>query len=100
MATYLILNSLFMTAVFVAFKIKQRWPRRALLLTAVVLFVLTAVFDNIIIGLSIVDYDPAKILGVRIGVAPIEDFMYALFAVVIVPAIWSKLRVKDDNENN
>lgn len=45
------------------------------------LFVLTAVFDNLIVGLSIVDYDPAKILGIHIGVAPVEDFMYALLAV-------------------
>mgnify|MGYP001547984931 CR=1 FL=1 len=41
----------------------RRLPMRPLLLTALVLIALTAVFDNIIVGLDIVDYDddPAKL---------------------------------------
>ena len=33
-------------------------------------------------------YDPAKILGVRIGVAPVEDFSYAIVAALALPALW------------
>jgi len=91
MATYLILNLVFIALACLFAGVKARRPRRALLVTLVVLFVLTAVFDNLIVGLSIVDYDPAKILGIHIGVAPVEDFMYALLAVILVPAIWHKL---------
>lgn len=50
--------------------------------------VLTAIFDNAIIGFGIVDYAPSKISGVRIGVAPIEDFAYTLAGCVVIPAVW------------
>lgn len=55
-----------------------------------VLLVMTAIFDQIIIGLGIVDYDVNKILGLYIGFAPIEDFFYCVGAVIIVSAIWQK----------
>jgi lycopene cyclase domain-containing protein len=57
-------------------------------MTALILVVLTAIFDNVIIGLGIVAYDPHKILGLYIYKAPIEDFFYALLAVCLVPALW------------
>ncbi|WP_258934550.1 lycopene cyclase domain-containing protein [Nesterenkonia pannonica] len=41
-----------------------------------VLFVLTAIFDNVIIGIGLVAYDESVISGLRIGRAPIEDFAY------------------------
>jgi lycopene cyclase domain-containing protein len=53
---------------------------------------MTAVFDNLIIGFGIVDYDESKILGLKILLAPIEDFAYTLAAVLMVPAIWNALR--------
>lgn len=56
-----------------------------------VLLVLTAVFDNVLVGTGIVAYDPGRILGLRIGVAPIEDFAYPVAAAVALPALWSLL---------
>jgi lycopene cyclase domain-containing protein len=56
-----------------------------------VLLVLTAVFDNVIVGTGIVGYDPARILGLRIGVAPIEDFAYPVAAALGLPALWTVL---------
>jgi lycopene cyclase domain-containing protein len=53
----------------------------------VVLLVMTIVFDNVIVGLHVVAYDPARILGVRIGVVPIEDLAYAIAAVVLLPSM-------------
>lgn len=94
MATYVILNLFFILVVLLAARVKPRMPRRPLIVTMIILLVLTLVFDNIIIGLSIVDYDPTKILGIRLGVAPIEDFMYAVLAVLLVPAIWHKQKGK------
>ena len=88
MATYVVLNILFMAVVLLLLKIKPRRPSKAFLLTLCVLLVLTLVFDNVIVGLSIVGYDPSKILGIKLGVAPIEDFMYAVLAVVLVPTLW------------
>ena len=53
-----------------------------------VLLVLTAVLDNVIVGSGIVAYDEARILGIRLGVAPVEDFSYAIVAALALPALW------------
>lgn len=63
-------------------------PDRAWWMTLGVLIILTAIFDSVIIWADIVDYDPTKILGLYAIQAPIEDFFYAILAVVIVPALW------------
>lgn len=64
-------------------------PTKAWWLTLAILLVLTAVFDSLIIWAEIVGYDTQKILGLYVGKAPIEDFFYAVLAVVIVPALWN-----------
>lgn len=51
------------------------------------LLLLTAIFDNILTGLPIVTYVPEHILGIYIGTSPIEDFAYALAAVILVPVL-------------
>jgi lycopene cyclase domain-containing protein len=55
------------------------------------LLVLTVIFDNVIVGTGIVGYDPARILGWRIGTAPIEDFAYPVAAALALPALWTLL---------
>lgn len=74
----------------------SRPPRRPNLLmkyalTLIVLLVFTAVFDNLIIAAGIVAYDPAKISGIMIGIAPVEDFAYTLAAVLVLPTLWGLL---------
>lgn len=96
--TYWLLNLAFLAAVVVvalAALLARRAPRWRLVgLTAIVLVVMTAVFDNVLVGVGIVAYDPARISGIRIGVAPIEDFAYAIAAVVLLPSLWSLLTPK------
>lgn len=60
-------------------------------LTLLVLLVFTAVFDNLIIAAGIVAYDPAKISGIMIGIAPVEDFAYTVAAVLVLPTLWGLL---------
>ena len=69
----------------------RRLPVRPLVYTALALVALTAVFDNVIVGLDIVAYDDAKISGLRVPIAPIEDFAYALGAVLLIPTVWTWL---------
>jgi len=57
-----------------------------------VLLVLTAVFDSLLVGSGIVAYDTSRILGARIGVAPVEDFAYPIAAALALPALWHLLR--------
>ncbi len=93
--TYLLLDLVFLAAVVVvagATALARRSPRwRAIGLAAIPLVVLTAVFDNALVGSGLVAYDPALLSGIRIGVAPVEDFAYAVAAVVLLPCLWSLL---------
>ncbi|MGR0160651.1 prenyltransferase [Paenarthrobacter nitroguajacolicus] len=58
------------------------------------LAVLTAVFDSVMIGMELFHYDASHILGVKIGLAPIEDFAYPLAGVVALPGLWMWLTRK------
>lgn len=90
--TYALLNAVFLAVVLVVLVIALR--RRslrasALLGTLAVLLVMTAVFDNVMIGVGLlVAYDDELISGIRVGVAPIEDFAYAIAAALLLPALW------------
>lgn len=88
MYTYLILNCIFMLVAFLVFRYKTN---TANIYALIALLIMTALFDQIIIGLGIVSYDTDKILGLYIGLAPIEDFFYCLGAVIIVGTLWKKL---------
>lgn len=90
MATYLILNLCFLIGVVFLLRIKPRHPSRVWWLVLGLLLILTSVFDSLIITAEIVGYDTQKILGIYIGKAPIEDFFYAIVAVILVPSLWNK----------
>ncbi len=97
--TYWMLNVAFLGIVAVvalAAIISRRAPRwRAVGLAAIPLLILTAVFDNVLVGTGIVGYDPALISGARVGVAPLEDFAYAIAALVLLPSVWSLLTPRE-----
>ena len=93
--TYWSLNAIFLAVVAVvavAALLVRRAPRwKAIGLAAIPLLIMTAVFDNLLVGLGIVGYDPARISGVTIGVAPLEDFAYSIAVVVLLPSLWTLL---------
>ncbi|CAN5445483.1 hypothetical protein BH09ACT4_BH09ACT4_04690 [soil metagenome] len=64
---------------------------RAVGLTALAVLVLTAVFDNVLVGTGIVGYDATRISGAFVGVAPLEDFAYTIAAVLLLPSLWGLL---------
>lgn len=70
-------------------------PSRAWWITLGALLLLTLVFDNLIIWAGIVGYDTSKILGVFLGYAPLEDFFYALLAVIVVPVFWKRFNKEE-----
>ena len=87
--TYWLLNAIFLAPVLVIGSLaarRLRWP--ALGITAAVLLIMTAVFDNIMISVGLVDYAPQLISGAFIGIAPLEDFAYAVAAIVGLPSLW------------
>jgi lycopene cyclase domain-containing protein len=93
--TYWALNAPFLAAallVALAALLARRAPLwRVLGLTAMGVLLLTAVFDNVLVGTGIVGYDAARISGAYVGVAPIEDFSYAIAAVLLLPSLWRLL---------
>ncbi len=92
MTTYLLLAVPFLAVALAALLVARRrtggpgW--REVGVGLAVLLVLTVVFDNVIVGAGIVGYDASRILGVRMGVAPVEDLAYALAAGLLLPALW------------
>jgi lycopene cyclase domain-containing protein len=87
--TYGELNLIFLVIAGLAtWVIKSRYRCFTTPVVALPMLVLTAVFDNLIIAAGIVDYDDSKLIGLDIGLVPIEDFAYTVVAVLLVPAIW------------
>ena len=87
--TYAELNLLFLipaAALLFFFRYLVRW--RKLCFTVAALVIMTAIFDNFIVGSGIVAYNPDTLSGAFIGFAPIEDFAYTLVAAVLVPLTW------------
>ncbi|GAA4267346.1 lycopene cyclase domain-containing protein [Frondihabitans peucedani] len=67
---------------------RRRRARLATVLVAAILLGMTAVFDNVMIGIGLVGYDASKISGVFVGIAPLEDFSYAVAALILLPSLW------------
>lgn len=89
LSSYFMLGSLLLFAV--ALRVRRRRLSEvapAIGLTMLVLLVLTAVFDNVMIGSGLFDYNNQTLLGIRVGLAPLEDFSYPICAALFVPALW------------
>lgn len=86
--TYLLLNTFFVVISLIIFIVRVKRSRWATYgVSMLLLLLMTAIFDNAIIASGIVAYDESKISGLMIGLAPIEDFAYAIVAVLAVGAI-------------
>jgi lycopene cyclase domain-containing protein len=87
--SYALLNLIFVLPVLVllfAYRWLVHWG--TICYTLVALLLMTAVFDNFIVGSGVVAYDPDLLSGVFIGFAPIEDFAYTLVAALLIPLTW------------
>jgi lycopene cyclase domain-containing protein len=93
--TYWALNAIFLGVVAIvasAAVLSRRAPRWAnVALTAGLVLVMTAVFDNVMIGIGLVGYNTTLISGAFVGIAPLEDFAYAIAAVILLPSLWALL---------
>lgn len=99
--TYAELNLLFLIPVGLLlfyFRGLVRWGK--LCLTVAVLLIMTAIFDNFIVGSGIVAYNPNTLSGAFIGFAPIEDFAYTLVAAVLIPLTWWWLGSRTPNDKS
>jgi lycopene cyclase domain-containing protein len=90
---YLALNAIFLGALaLLTIPVVKQLPWRAIGLATAALLAITAIFDNVIIGLGIVAYDESKISGIKIGLAPIEDFAYSLAAPILISLVMEYMK--------
>lgn len=91
--TFVLTSALFVgLALLVALVLRPPVSWRAAALAALAMAALTAVFDNLMIAADLFDYGHDQLLGIYLGRAPIEDFTYPLAALVLLPALWHRLR--------
>ena len=92
------MNYLMLSAVFVGiagvvaavtWRLAPRGHSAAMLITAAVLIVLTAVFDTVMIATGLFAYSDAHLSGPRVGLAPIEDFAYPIAGVLLLAGLWN-----------
>jgi lycopene cyclase domain-containing protein len=81
-------------AALVAFLFRKHLNLRALGWATALVLLMTLVFDNLIILAGIVGYDENLISGIKLGIAPIEDFSYTLVGLVLIPLTWELLGKK------
>lgn len=90
--TYVYMSIPFLVIALIAFLIKRKQGAGKVttvtLLSTLILFVLTIIFDNIMVWADFFGYGDTKHLGVWIGLIPLEDLFYPLFAALFIPAIW------------
>lgn len=95
--TYALLGLLFVgAAALLAVAITPRLHRpghwwSACLVVAVVLVVLTALFDSLMVAADLFRYRHAALLGPRVLLTPVEDLAWPLFAALALPALWEAL---------
>jgi len=90
--SYLMLNLLFAWFAWAFLRRNIRAMKlRPVLYSLGVMILVSVIFDNLIVGLGIVEYDPIRILGLKLGLAPIEDFGYAIVGAFAIPALWERL---------
>ena len=87
---YLEMNSWFILPILIWYFARFRTSRLCYdRIPLLILMLMTAVFDNLIILAGIVSYDESKLSGIKILVAPIEDFAYTLVLVPLIALVQS-----------
>jgi len=93
--SYLEINTWFITGVVVLtavlFLLGVRSRVRTMAGTLLIVGVLTAVFDNAIIGAGLVAYDESTLSRWMVGLAPVEDFAYTVAGAILIPMVWEAL---------
>ncbi len=74
----------------------QWWARTAAV--GGLLVVLTTVFDSLMIAADLFRFDEDRLLGVHVGLAPLEDFAWPLASTLALPALWVLLGRRDRQE--
>ncbi len=91
MSTYLILNIIFVLTICIIFRIRGQRPTKRAFVIALSLLTLTFIFDSLLVYFHIVEYALDRTIGLRVGLAPIEDYFYPVLALILIPYLWKRL---------
>ncbi|MCQ4623909.1 lycopene cyclase domain-containing protein [Corynebacterium sp. CCUG 70398] len=86
--TYLLISAPFLLAAAALWARRRPWKLTAAV--AGILFVLTIVFDNLMVAAGLYEFGHATTLGLNIGRIPVEDLFYPLFTALVVTAFWGR----------
>lgn len=98
--TYLLMSIPFLGLAVVVFAIGARQARHRGSIRGYVtswsaatatLIVLTAVFDNVMMAAGFFDYGSDQISGIRLGLMPLEDFLYPIAGALLLSGAWQLL---------
>jgi lycopene cyclase domain-containing protein len=59
-----------------------------MVIAAVALIVMTAIFDTVMIAVGLFHNDQQALIGLAIGLAPVEDFAYPIAGAILLPSLW------------
>jgi len=89
--TYVLLNAIFLLPLLIMLVARRRQLNRVRTWqTLSALCVLTVIFDNLMVAAGIMAYSHTRILGLQLGLIPIEDFAYTLATVLLVALLWDR----------
>lgn len=95
--TYLLISLPFLLVATIVMVLRWKRFRRQGAVVGIVLaivLILTVIFDNLMIAFGNVAYGEEHNLGIYLGLVPIEDLFYPVFATLIITAFWPP-RIKE-----
>lgn len=100
--SYLTLGAVFLLppAALALVAVLRRRPSRtwwwATAISAGALVALTVIFDSLMILADLFRFDESTLVGIRLGLAPLEDLAWPVAAVLLMPALWLLLGPRDE----
>lgn len=93
MYSYILVNTVFIVfALLVVLRLNVVLGRRAILVSSILLLGCMLIFNTYLTALPIVSYNSERILGLRLGTIPLEDFAYLAAALVLTPSVYTYLK--------
>lgn len=76
-----------LVAAMIARMLRRAPDWRAVVVTIALMLVVTAIGDNVLTAVGMVVRGPAELSGIRVGLAPIEDFAVPLALGLLLPSV-------------
>lgn len=86
--TYLLISAPFLVVAAALWARVRPW--KLTVAVASVLFILTIIFDNLMVWAGLYEFGHATTVGLNLGRIPVEDLFYPLFTALVVTSFWGR----------